>query len=115
MLGLGVIEFVGAFPRGRSVDIIARQLVRSATSVGANYRAVCRARSTADMIAKLGVVLEEADETAYWLEILLESGLVSGQRLDELKTEADEIVAMTVASIKTLKSRSNRSPRGSSI
>ena len=93
-------------PRRRTSDIIARQLIRSATSVGANYRAVCRSRSTADMIAKLGIVLEEADETLYWLELLRDSGMVSSDDLSSLMAEVNEIIAMTVASLKTLRSRS---------
>jgi len=107
-LGLEVIRLVDALPRSRAADVIARQLLRSATSVGANYRAACRARSTAEMVAKLGIVLEEADETLYWLEMLRESGLVPEARTTGLATEADEIVAMTVASIKTLRARSTR-------
>ncbi len=104
-LALRVIRLVGALPRGRTEDVIGRQLLRSATSVGANYRAACRARSTADMIAKLGIVEEEADETLYWLEILIEAELMPADRLKDLVIEADEITAMTVASIKTLRAR----------
>jgi four helix bundle protein len=104
-LGLGVIRLIEALPRGRTADLVSRQLVRSATSVGANYRAACRGRSVADVVAKLGIVLEEADETSYWLEILAESGIVPANKVEHLATEADELVAMTVASIKTLKSR----------
>jgi len=104
-LGLGVIRLIEAMPRGRTADVVSRQLVRSATSVGANYRAACRGRSVADVIAKLGIVLEEADETIYWLELLVESGIVHADKVAHLAAEADELVAMTVASIKTLKSR----------
>ena len=80
--------------------------MRSGTSVGANYRAACRARSPADFIAKLGIVEEECDETSFWLELLEESGIVSASRLSKLKSEADELLAMTVASINT--ARRNR-------
>lgn len=104
-LGLAVIRFVEALPRSRTADVIGRQLLRSATSVGANYRAACRGRSVADVVSKLGIVLEEADETMYWLELLVESGMVPASKAANLVTEADELVAMTVASIKTLKSR----------
>ena len=107
-LGLGVIRLVDTLPRKRSVEVIGRQVLRSATSVGANYRAACRSRSPADMIAKLGIVLEEADETLYWLELLRGSGLVADAQLRRLLVEADEIVAMTVASIKTMRSRPRR-------
>jgi four helix bundle protein len=81
-------------------------LLRSATSVGANYRAACRGRSVADVIAKLGIVEEEADESGYWLEMLAESGIVVQERVSKMAAEANELVAMTVASIKTLRIRS---------
>jgi four helix bundle protein len=81
--------------------------VRSGTSVAANYRAACRARSTADFIAKMGIVEEEADETLFWLELLEESELVSATKLTAIKQEANELIAITIASIKT--ARRNRS------
>jgi four helix bundle protein len=81
--------------------VLGKQILRSGTSVGANYRAACRARSPADFIAKLGIVEEECDETSFWLELLEESGIVSASRLSKLKSEADELLAMTVASINT--------------
>ena len=77
-LALRVIRMVEALPRSTTASVIGRQVLRSATSVGANYRAVCRARSTADMIAKLKIVEEEADETLYWLELLVESEVLPG-------------------------------------
>ena len=104
-LGLDVIRLVDALPRRSSAQVIGRQLLRAATSVGANYRAACRGRSAADVIAKLSIVLEEVDETAYWLELLVESGLVPAGKVQPLLTEADEVTAMTVASLKTLKAR----------
>jgi four helix bundle protein len=73
--------------------------------VGANYRADCRGRSVADVIAKLGIVEEEADETIYWLEVLVESKQIPPDRVANLAKEANEILAMTIASIKTLRSR----------
>jgi four helix bundle protein len=106
-LGLRVIRVVEALPRGRSADVIGRQLLRSATSVGANYRAACRGRSAADVISKLGIVEEEADESIYWMELLIDGGFVPADRLKELLEETNQIVAMTVASIKTLRSRSS--------
>ena len=87
------------------MDVLARQLLRAATSIGANYRAACRGRSTADVIAKLGIVEEETDEALYWLEVLVEAGLVAQSKAVELIAEADELLSMTVASIKTLRSR----------
>ena len=104
-LALWVIELVEALPRGRTADVIARQLLRSATSVGANYRAACRGKSAADVLAKLAIVEEEADETAYWLELLIEAAIVPQAHLADLLNETNEIVAMTVASIKTLRRR----------
>jgi len=104
-LALRVIELVEVLPQGRTADVIARQLLRSATSVGANYRAACRGKSTADVLAKLAIVEEEADETGYWLELLIEASIVPQSQLADLLKETNEIVAMTVASIKTLRRR----------
>lgn len=81
--------------------LIRRQLFRSGTSVGANYRAACRGRSKADFIAKLGVVLEEADESLFWLEILTEAGIVKRETAAPLLKEANELVAIFVASLNT--------------
>ena len=103
--GLAVIQLIEELPRNRTSDVICRQLLRSATSVGANYRAACRGRSSSDLVAKLGIVEEEADESIYWLEMLAESNLAPPERVTLLAKEADEIVAMTVASIKTLRNR----------
>ena len=104
-LGLRVIELVEALPKTKTAEVIGRQLLRCATSVGANYRAACRGKSTADVLAKLAIVEEEADETIYWLELLVESGTVEENRIAELLKETNEITAMVVASIKTLRAR----------
>ena len=77
--------------------------MRSATSVGANYRAVCRARSTADFVSKLGVVLEEADESLFWIDLLVDSGVISAERTRAIRSEANELVAIFVASLRTAK------------
>ena len=98
---LRAIKLVEALPKGRSANVISRQLLRSATSVGANYRAACRARSTAEFLSKMGIVEEEADECVYWLELVADSELLPETRLQEILDEANQIVAMTVASIKT--------------
>ena len=103
---LRILKLVDALPKTTTGRALASQIVRSGTSVAANYRAACRARSTADFIAKMGVVEEEADETLFWLELLEESKLVSAAKLTAIKREADELIAITVASIKT--ARSNR-------
>ena len=109
-LGLRVIELVEGLPKNLPADVISRQLLRSATSIGANYRAACRGRSTADVMAKLAIVEEEADESIYWLELLIESGTVAAAQVTELIEEANEILAMTVASIKTLRARKGTIP-----
>ena len=104
--GLRVIRLAEALPRGRTSDIIGRQLVRCGTSVGANYRAACRARSQADFVAKMHIVEEEADEAQYWLEMLSEAGLVKPAALGKLKQEAEELLAIAIASINTARKRS---------
>jgi four helix bundle protein len=104
-LALRVIRLVESFPTTKTADVIGKQLLRSATSVGANDRAACRAKSTADLIAKLSIVEEEADETLYWLELLIESRLITVEKLNNLMQETSEILAMTVASIKTLRQK----------
>ena len=102
---LRVIKLVEALPKTRTADVIGRQLLRCGTSVGANYRAAARARSNADFIAKMGIVEEEADESLYWMELLVESGLVDAERLAPLMAETNEIVAIIVASINTARQR----------
>jgi four helix bundle protein len=97
-------------PKQRVADVIGRQLLRAGTSVGANYRAACRARSRAEFIAKLGIVEEEADECLYWLDLLSESGTVHEEPLSPLKREANELLAIIVATLK-----SARTPRKSEI
>ena len=108
-LALRVIRVVEALPPGRSSDVIGKQLLRCACSVGANYRAACRGQSSADMISKLSIVEQEGDEVLYWLELLVGAGLTSAARLEDLMQETNEIVAMTVASIKTLRTRNPKS------
>jgi four helix bundle protein len=102
-LALRVLRLAEALPQKPSTAIMGRQLMRCATSVGANYRAACRAKSTADLIAKLSIVEEEADECLYWLELLVESGSIGEAKVKNLMAETNEILAMTVASIKTLR------------
>jgi len=104
-LALRVIRLVQALPNEPVARTIGSQLLRAGSSVGANYRAACRAKSTADMIAKLKTVEEEADETLYWLELLVEADCVPEAKLAPLMTETNEILAMVVASIKTLRAR----------
>ena len=100
-LGLAVIRMTEKFPETRLAWVVKDQILRSALSVGANYRAVCRAKSDKDFINKMRIVEEEADETANWLEIIEESDLLKSDDLRELKREVNELVAMVVASIRT--------------
>jgi four helix bundle protein len=97
------IRLCRALPKNSESTIISRQLMRSATSVGANYRAVCRARSGPDFISKLGVVLEEADESLFWIDLLVDAGVTSTDRTRALRAEANELVAIFVASLRTAK------------
>ena len=100
---LRVVRLVEALPRGPTADVLGRQLLRSGTSVGANYRAACRAKSNADFISKMGTVEEESDESLYWMELLVEAEIVKAERLESLLKEGSEILAITVASINTAK------------
>lgn len=94
-----VIKFVKHLEKLGSVgQILSKQLLRSATSVAANYRAVCRAKSSKDFISKLGIVVEEADETQFWLELLIEAGIVEQSRINDLMKESSEITAIMTAS-----------------
>ena len=101
-LGLHVIRFVEILPQNYTSRVIVNQILRCALSVGANYRAVCRAKSDKDFINKMKIVEEECDETIYWLEIIEESGLAKIEVVTPLKREAKEILAMIVASINTM-------------
>ena len=105
LFALSVISLVEALPRSRSSDVIAKQMLRSGTSVGANYRAACRARSQAEFIAKLGIVEEEADETLYWLELLLDSKTAKPEQVEALNREANELVAIFTAASITAKTK----------
>jgi four helix bundle protein len=104
-----VLSMLETLPHNRMYDALVRQLVRSATSIGANYRAACRAKSTADFLNKLKIVEEEADETCYFLDLLVTlRGESSKQLLEPLYREANELVAIYVASIKATRSRLSR-------
>ena len=106
---LRVIRCAEALPKSVTGRVIANQLVRCGTSVGANYRAALRARSTPDFINKVGVVLEEADESAFWLELIVEANLLSAKKVDALLNEANELTAIFAASHKTVKSHERSS------
>ena len=98
-----VIKLCRRLPRTEEGYLIRRQIFRSGTSVGANYRAACRARSRADFVSKIGIVLEEADETLYWLEIIVETEILAKKLLGPLMQENDELVSIFVASLNTAK------------
>jgi four helix bundle protein len=98
---LRVMKLVDALPRTIQGRAIASQIIRSATSVAANYRAACRARSRAEFIAKIGVVEEEADETSFWLELIVDSALLTEARIRPLLTETGELIAIMAASRKS--------------
>ncbi len=100
---LRVIRVAERLPKNKTADVISRQLLRSGTSVGANYRAACRAKSPADFISKMGTVEEETDESLFWMELLVDARLMSEELLGELQTEARKILAIVVSSIKTAK------------
>jgi len=95
---LRTMKLVDALPRSRSANAVANQLVRSGTSIASNYRAACRARSRAEFIAKIGVVEEEADESAFWLELVIEHKLMQEAMVRPLLKEADELTAIMAAS-----------------
>ena len=101
---VAIIRLCRSVPRTYDDRVIARQLVRSGTSVGANYNSACRARSRPEFVSKLNIVLEEADETLYWLDLLIESDLVAATKVQPLKKEANELVSILVASLRTAKS-----------
>src|SRR5574340_752855 len=93
-LAVRIVRLFRALPERRDAQVIGTQLLRSGTSVGANYRAVTRARSRAEFISKLGVVVEEADETVFWLELLVETEVMPGHRISDLLAEARELTAI---------------------
>src|SRR5712691_10819269 len=98
---LAMVQLVEEMPHGRTADVIARQLLRAGTSVGANYRAACRARSRREFVAKLGIVEEEADETQFWLDLVIARGFADTDRVMKLREEARQLVAIIVTSIRT--------------
>lgn len=98
---LRVIKLVESLPSDQTCRVLGRQLLRSGTSVGANYRAASRSKSNADFISKMGTVEEEADESGYWMELLIEAGKVKPTKLSALMQEAGELTAIAVSSINT--------------
>jgi len=105
---LRIVRLFKALPRQEEARVIGRQVLRSGTSVGANYRAVCRARSPKEFVAKMGVVVEEVDETVFWLELLVEAGTVPAAKLAGLMREANELLAMFAAAYHTARGSRRR-------
>ena len=103
--GIRCIRLAESLPNTAVAQTITRQLIRAATSVGANYRAAIRSRSRADFVSKMGIVEEECDEAVYWIEVILELVFVTEKRTKELLQEANEILAITVSSIKTARKK----------
>jgi four helix bundle protein len=102
-MALRVIKLYQTLPKTDEAKVIGKQLLRSATSTAANYRAVCRARSDNDRFSKWSIVVEEADETVFWLELLGEAGIVNASRLEDLKNECEEILKIAAVSRKNSK------------
>src|SRR5215471_4102003 len=98
-----IVRLFRSLPKTEEARIIGRQVLRSGTSVAANYRAVCRARSKAEFVSRIGTVVEEADETVFWLELLIETGVISQSRTDGLLKEANELLSIFAASQRTAK------------
>ena len=96
-----IVRLFRALPKTDEARVLGKQVLRSGTSVGANYRAACRARSKAEFTAKMGLVVEECDETVFWLELLIETGIVRAGKLNELLREANELLAIFAASQRT--------------
>jgi len=100
-----IVRVFKSLPKNDEARIIGKQLLRAGTSVAANYRAVCRSRSKAEFISRMSVVVEEADETAFWLELLIETSIIPGVRLRDLLAEANELLAIFAASLWTARQK----------
>jgi four helix bundle protein len=105
---LRIIKLVESLPHDGTSSVLGRQLLRAGTSVGANYRAVCRSKSTADFISKMGTVEEEADESGYWMELLADSGKIKLGKISALLQESSELTAIAVSSINTARKSASR-------
>ena len=100
-----IVKLFRALPKTEEARVLGKQVLRSGTSVAANYRAVCRSRSRADFISKLAVVTEEADETVFWLEMLVDTGIVRKAKLEKLLMEANELIRIFGSSLQTARSK----------
>ncbi len=104
---LRIIKLVAVLPKTKEADVIGRQILKSGTSIGANYREAIRARSKADFISKIGIVEQETDETLYWIELLAEANIINPERIDNLMAEARELLAIFISTGKTAKNKIN--------
>ena len=104
--GIRCVRLVETLPKTMTAQTIGKQLLRAGTSVGANYRAATRGRSRADFLSRMGIVEEECDESLHWIDVLVELGFVPQKRVQELRKEANEIIAIAVSSIKTARRNS---------
>ena len=104
---LSILNLIDKMPNTTSTRVVVNQIAKSATSVGANYRAACRARSDKEFVAKMNIVLEEADESQFWLEIISKMKWINQSELDGLQKEANELVAIFVSTLKTVNNRLN--------
>jgi four helix bundle protein len=102
-----IVKMFRSLPKEPDAQVIGKQVLRSGTSVGANYRAACRARSHAEFLAKMGVVVEEADETVYWLELLAATQSLKPERLDQIRNEAEQLTAIFTAAKETARHNRN--------
>ena|SRR5437870_9168991 len=107
-LGIRIVRLVERLPKNDVARVIGKQLLRAGTAVGANYRAAARARSRVDFIAKMRIVEEECDESLYWLDLLIELQLISEARSKDLRTKANEVLSIVVASIRTARGNAKR-------
>ena len=105
---LRIIKLADSLPHDQVARVLGNQLLRAGTSVGANYRAACRSKSAADFISKMGTVEEEADESGYWMELLVESGKIKLSKISALLQEAGELTAIAVSSINTARKSASR-------
>jgi four helix bundle protein len=105
-----IIKLAEDLPNTRAGYIVGDQIMRSGTSVAANYRSACRARSDADFISKITIVEEECDETLFWLELIAETGLIKSEKVQDVLNEADELTAIFTASGRTARINKQRSP-----
>ena len=102
---LRIIKLFTSLPKTAEAQVIGKQILRSGTSVGAQYREACRSRSSSEFVSKMQSSLQELDETAYWLELLVEGKIVRGEKLAQLRNETEELIAIFVSSVKTARSK----------